>query len=55
MPAPTSGSARDYGVWQRRFGGDPSIVGRSIRLNGESVTVVGVMPVDFDFPTAREL
>jgi putative ABC transport system permease protein len=44
-----------YGVWQRRFGGDRSIVGRSIPLNGESVIVVGVLPVEFDFPTAREL
>ena len=44
-----------YGVWQRRFGAQPSIVGRSIQLNGESVTVVGVMPAEFDFPTAREL
>jgi len=44
-----------YGVWQRRFGGDPSIVGRSIQLNGDSVAVVGIMPVEFDFPTAREL
>jgi len=39
-----------YGLWQRRFGGDPAIVGRPLTLNGEPFTVVGVMPHDFFFP-----
>ncbi len=33
--------------WQRQFGADPSIVGRSIALNGQPVTVIGVMPESF--------
>ena len=34
-------------LWKRRFGGDPGIVGRSLRLNGEPYTVIGVLPPAF--------
>jgi len=41
----------DHRFWQRRFGGDPGIVGRSIRLNGRDVQVIGIMGASFDlFP-----
>jgi putative ABC transport system permease protein len=39
-----------HGLWQRRFGGDPAVVGRPLTLNGEPFTVVGVMERDFFFP-----
>ncbi len=42
-----------WGLWQRRFGGDPSIAGRKIVLNGEPWMVVGVMPRGFSFPGRR--
>ena len=38
-----------YGLWQRKFGGDARIVGRSLTLNGESYTVIGVLPASFQF------
>ena len=36
-----------YGCWQRRFGGDPTLVSRTIKLNGHDFTVVGVTPEEF--------
>src|SRR5438132_6347234 len=38
-----------HGFWQTQFGGDPQVVGRDIRLDGQPYTVVGVMPADFVF------
>lgn len=43
----------NYTLWQQRYGGDPAIVGRTIRLNSEPYTVVGVMPEGFYFPSRR--
>src|SRR5689334_12887615 len=39
-----------HGLWQRQFGSDPSLINKAIQLNGESYTVVGVMPAGFQFP-----
>jgi predicted permease len=39
-----------YDVWQRRFGGDPAVVGRELRVGAATHTVVGVMPETFAFP-----
>ena len=38
------------GLWKRRFGGDPAVIGRSITLNQASYTVAGVLPENFYFP-----
>jgi len=43
-----------FSLWQRRYGADPRIVGRSILMDGQSTTVLGVMPRDFFFP-ARDI
>jgi putative ABC transport system permease protein len=38
------------GLWRRRFGSDPGVVGRNITLNGESYRIIGVLPASFEFP-----
>ncbi|HEX7314428.1 MAG TPA: ABC transporter permease [Pyrinomonadaceae bacterium] len=38
-------------LWQRRFGADPEIIGKSLTFNGEPFTVVGIMPAGFRYPT----
>jgi len=44
-----------YGLWQRGFGGDPNVVGRTIRVNDLPCTIVGVMPPGFDYPSQAEM
>lgn len=40
-----------HGFWQRRYAGDPSVVGRTLTINDAPSTVVGVLPASFDFAT----
>jgi hypothetical protein len=44
-----------YGYWQRRFGGDKSIVGRTLTIDSKPHTVIGVMPREFRFQRDPEL
>jgi predicted permease len=44
-----------YDLWKRDFGGDPAIIGQSVRINGIPTTVIAVMPATFSFPTDQEL
>jgi len=44
-----------YALWQRRFGGDPNIVNKTVMLDGKSCLVLGVMQKDFNFPQGTEL
>jgi len=43
-----------YALWQRRFGGNPNIIGQSINVDSNPTTVVGIMPADFSFPDPAE-
>ena len=42
-----------HALWEQQFGGDPAIIGKSIALEGTSREVIGVMPADFRFPSAK--
>jgi putative ABC transport system permease protein len=43
------------GLWRRRFGSDPQVIGRAITINNQSRTVIGVMPPGFRFPEGSDL
>lgn len=40
----------NYALWQRRFGGDPGVIGRTLTLDRQPYTVIGIMPRNFVFP-----
>lgn len=44
-----------YGFWQRRFAGDPALIGKVIQMNGKKYVIVGIMPRGFDYPVPMEL
>jgi putative ABC transport system permease protein len=44
-----------HGLWQRRFGGDPNVLGRSLNLEGRRTTIIGVLPRAFDLPNEAEI
>jgi len=44
-----------YRVWQARFGGDPDILGTTVRVNGLPTTVIGIMPDDYSFPNREDV
>ena len=43
-----------HGLWQQRFGSDPSVIGKRITLDGVSKEIVGVMPAGFSYPSGRD-
>jgi putative ABC transport system permease protein len=44
-----------YGLWQRAFAGNPGAIGTTLRVDGVPMTVVGVMPKGFEYPTGTEI
>ncbi|HKO11822.1 MAG TPA: ABC transporter permease [Acidobacteriaceae bacterium] len=44
-----------YSVWQNRYAGSPSVIGRQVRVNEKPATIIGVMPRGFMFPTTVDL
>jgi putative ABC transport system permease protein len=44
-----------YGKWQQLFGGNRSVIGKQVVLNGKSATIIGVMPAAFNYPAGAEM
>ncbi|HKE55671.1 MAG TPA: ABC transporter permease, partial [Pyrinomonadaceae bacterium] len=55
QPGATPVVVLSYSLWQRRFGGQTSVLNQPVTLNAKSYTVIGVMPKDFLFPTRVEM
>ena len=53
--SPVDVAVLSYGLWQKRFGGDPKVIGSKVAISGGSVTIVGVMPNGFEFPQQSEM
>jgi len=54
-PGAAKAAVISHSLWQRRFGGTSSVIGRRLELGREPFTIVGVMPPDFAFPRGAEL
>ncbi|MEZ5366326.1 MAG: ABC transporter permease [Bryobacterales bacterium] len=54
-PAAPAVAILSHAFWQRRYGASDAILGRTIRLNGEPTTIIGVMPAGFSFPQSQDL
>ena len=55
LPGAQPAIVLSYRLWQRRFGGDPGMIGRTIRLDRGTPVIVGVMSADFEYPPWAEL
>ena len=55
QPGNASVAVITHSLWQRRFGGDPNILNKTIQLNSTTRTIVGVMPEQFNYPKGAEV
>lgn len=52
-PGASATAVLTYGLWKRRYAGDPGIVGKTILLDAKKTNVIGVLPAGFDYPDTR--
>ena len=55
QPGNEAGAVISHKLWQRRFASDPAAIGRVVRFDGKSHTLIGVMPSGFEFPNQTEV
>jgi len=54
-PGTISVAIISHGLWKRRFGSDPAIVGKQVQISSRPITVIGVMPPGFEFPEQTQI
>jgi putative ABC transport system permease protein len=54
-PGTTSVAIISHGLWKRRFGSDPAIVGKQVQISSRPITVLGVMPPGFEYPEQTQV
>jgi putative ABC transport system permease protein len=54
-PGPSSVVLIGNRLWKRKFGGDPALLGRTLRFNDRDFTVIGIMPASFESPAGAEI
>jgi putative ABC transport system permease protein len=54
-PGTITAAILSHGVWKRRFGSDPAIVGKQVQINSRPTTVLGVMPPGFEYPDQTQI
>lgn len=54
-PYPQTVAIISHGLWKRRFGSDPNIIGKQVQISGSSMTIVGVMPPGFEYPEQTQV
>src|SRR5438445_3230990 len=52
---PQSVAIISHGLWKRRFGSDPAIVGKQVQMSSRSLTIIGVMPARFEYPEQTQV
>ncbi len=54
-PGTITAAILSHGVWKRRFGADPAIVGKQVQINSRPTTILGVMPPGFEYPDQTQI
>jgi putative ABC transport system permease protein len=54
-PGTTSVAIISHGLWKRRFGSDPAIVGKQVQISSRPITILGVMPPGFEYPEQTQI
>ena len=54
-PGTITSAVISHGLWKRRFGSDPAIVGKQVQISSRPITIVGVMPPGFEYPEQTQV